>query len=68
MPSERETISVTQHVYSNVAIAAVFNTRQARVLEGYDSLRIATEAAGACIDGGGDRRRRDRWRVRTVSQ
>ena len=46
---------MTQHVYSDVAIAAVFNTRQARVLEGYDSLRIATEAArGVLAEAGID--------------
>ena len=46
---------MTQHVYSDVAIAAVFNTRQARVLEGYDSLRIATEAArGVLAEAGVD--------------
>jgi acetyl-CoA acetyltransferase len=32
------------HPYRDVAIAAVFNTRQAKVLEGYDSLGIAIEA------------------------
>ena len=32
------------HPYRDVAIAAVFNTKQARKLEGYDSLGIAIEA------------------------
>lgn len=32
------------HPYRDVAIAAVFNTQQARVLEGWDSLGIAIEA------------------------
>jgi acetyl-CoA acetyltransferase len=36
---------VTNHPYRNVAIAAVFNTPQARVLEGHDSSTITLAAA-----------------------
>ncbi len=36
---------MTGHPYHNVAIAGVHNTRQAKVLEGYDSFTIALEAA-----------------------
>lgn len=35
---------MVEHPYRNVAIAAVFNTQQARALEGWDSLGIAIEA------------------------
>lgn len=43
------------HPYRDVAIAGVFNTRQARVLDGHDSLSIATEGAiGALADAGVD--------------
>ena len=38
------------HPYRDVAIAAVFNTKQARVLEGYDSLGIAVEAVLGVLD------------------
>lgn len=38
------------HPYRDVAIAGVFNTRQARVLEGWDSLGIATEAVLGVLD------------------
>jgi acetyl-CoA acetyltransferase len=38
------------HPYRHVAIAAVHNTRQARVLEGYTSLTLQIEAAIAILD------------------
>ncbi|MGE0878463.1 MAG: thiolase family protein [Acidimicrobiia bacterium] len=38
------------HPYENVAIVSVHNTRQARVLEGHDSLSIAVEAAIGAIE------------------
>jgi acetyl-CoA acetyltransferase len=38
------------HPYRDVAIAAVHNTRQARVLEGYTSLSLQMEAAIAILD------------------
>jgi acetyl-CoA acetyltransferase len=41
------------HPYANVAIAAAFNTRQARFLEGYDSVTIALEAARGVLDEAG---------------
>jgi acetyl-CoA acetyltransferase len=41
------------HPYRDVAIAAVFNTRQAKSLEGYDSLGIAIEAATGALDRAG---------------
>src|SRR6478735_8667888 len=37
------------HPYRDVAIAAAFNTRQAKALEGYDSLTIGVEAAVGVI-------------------
>ena len=38
------------HPFRDVAIVGVFNTKQARVLEGYDSQTIALEAAlGAVV-------------------
>ena len=41
------------HPFRDVAIVGVFNTKQARVLEGYDSQTIALEAAlGAVADAG----------------
>ena len=41
------------HPYRDVAIVGVFNTRQARQLDGHDSESIATEAAlGALADAG----------------
>lgn len=44
------------HPYRDVAIAGVFNTRQAKVLEGYDSFGIALEAAlGVLAQAGLDR-------------
>jgi acetyl-CoA acetyltransferase len=46
---------VTAHPYHDVAIAGVFNTRQARLLEGHDSASIAMEGAlGALADAGVD--------------
>jgi acetyl-CoA acetyltransferase len=44
---------MTGHPYHNVAIAAVHNTRQAKVLEGYDSFTIALEAARGVLDSAG---------------
>ena len=41
------------HPYSNVAIAAVHNTKQARLLEGYTSLSLGCEAALAVLDEAG---------------
>jgi acetyl-CoA acetyltransferase len=46
---------VTAHPLRNVAIAGVFNTRQARTLEGQDSRSLAVEGAfGALADAGID--------------
>lgn len=42
-----------RHPYREVAIAAVFNTQQARVLEGYDSLGIAIEAVLGVLGSAG---------------
>jgi acetyl-CoA acetyltransferase len=44
---------MAQHPYSNVAIAAVHNTRQARVLEGYTTESLACEAALAVLTEAG---------------
>ena len=41
------------HPYHDVAIAAVFNTKQAKVLEGYDSYTITVEAALGVLDAAG---------------
>jgi acetyl-CoA acetyltransferase len=41
------------HPYQNVAIAAGFNTKQARVLEGHTSLSIAIEAALGVMESAG---------------
>ncbi len=44
---------MNQHPFRDVAIVGVHNTRQARVLEGYDSRTITMEAAlGALADAG----------------
>jgi len=41
------------HPFHDVAIAGVYNTRQARVLDGHDSQSIAVEGAlGALADAG----------------
>ncbi|MEY2592084.1 MAG: hypothetical protein QOJ67_4068, partial [Acidimicrobiaceae bacterium] len=46
---------MTAHPLRNVAIAGVFNTRQARTLEGQDSRSLAVEGAlGALADAGID--------------
>jgi acetyl-CoA acetyltransferase len=47
--------TVQGHPYHDVVIAAVFNTRQAKTLEGYDSLGIAIEAALGAIERSGVR-------------
>ncbi len=44
---------MASHPYSNVAISAIHSTRQARFLEGYDSLSIATEAAVGVLNVAG---------------
>jgi acetyl-CoA acetyltransferase len=44
---------MTGHPYRDVAIAGVYNTRQARVLEGYNSFTIALEAARGVLSGAG---------------
>lgn len=41
------------HPYRDVAIASVFNTRQGKTLEGYDSLGIAIEAALGALSTAG---------------
>jgi acetyl-CoA acetyltransferase len=41
------------HPYAGIAIAGVTNTRQARVLEGYDSFTIALEAVRGLLAGAG---------------
>jgi|HubBroStandDraft_6_1064221.scaffolds.fasta_scaffold92070_2 acetyl-CoA acetyltransferase len=38
-------VSVSNHPYRNVAIAAVHNTKQARTLPGYDNITLQLEAA-----------------------
>jgi len=43
-------VTASSHPYRDVAVASVFNTRQARVLEGYDSLGIAIEAVLGSLD------------------
>jgi acetyl-CoA acetyltransferase len=54
-PRAQPRSTVTAHPYRDVAIAGVFNTPQARVLEGYDSESIAFEGAvGALADAGVD--------------
>jgi acetyl-CoA acetyltransferase len=40
---------MASHPYSNVVIPAVFNSRQGRVLDGYDSFSIALEAVKGVI-------------------
>ncbi|MEY2569740.1 MAG: hypothetical protein QOE63_90, partial [Acidimicrobiaceae bacterium] len=42
------------HPYRDVAIAAVFNTKQAKRLEGHDSFSITIEAALGVIDAAGN--------------
>ena len=46
------------HPYRDVAVVGAFNTRQARVLEGYDSLGIAIEAALGVLAEAGIQARR----------
>jgi acetyl-CoA acetyltransferase len=54
-PRAHSRFPVMAHPYRDVAIAGVFNTPQARILEGYDSESIATEGAiGALADAGLD--------------
>ncbi len=54
-PRADSCILVMAHPYHDVAIAGVFNTPQARILEGHDSESIATEGAiGALADAGLD--------------
>jgi acetyl-CoA acetyltransferase len=51
---------MASHPFSNVAIAAVHNTRQGRVLEGHDSFTISLEAArGVLAKAGVDGREVD---------
>jgi acetyl-CoA acetyltransferase len=45
--------SASRHPYGNVAIAAVYNTRQARILEGYTSTSLQIEAALGVLDAAG---------------
>jgi len=52
-PASRKLFHFRKDRVKQVAIAAVHNTRQARVLEGYDSVTIAVEAArGVIADAG----------------
>ncbi|HLY84135.1 MAG TPA: thiolase family protein, partial [Acidimicrobiales bacterium] len=44
---------MAEHPYADVAIAAVFNTRQALALDGHDSLTIAVEAARGVLEEAG---------------
>lgn len=44
---------MAKHPYTDVAIAAVHNTRCARFLEGYNSLSLSVEAALAVLDKAG---------------
>jgi acetyl-CoA acetyltransferase len=41
------------HPFRDVIVAGIFNTRQARVLEGHDSLSITLEAARGVLDDAG---------------
>ena len=44
---------MAQHPFHDVAVVGIHNTRQARVLEGYDDRSISMEAAlGAIADAG----------------
>ncbi|MEX1007703.1 MAG: thiolase family protein [Acidimicrobiia bacterium] len=44
---------MARHMYHDVAIAGVFNTKQARVLEGHDSRSITFDAGVGAIDDAG---------------
>jgi acetyl-CoA acetyltransferase len=44
---------MARHFYHDVAIAGVFNTKQARILEGHDSRSITFEAGLGAIDDAG---------------